>query len=441
MAARWKVNEEQRQLLVAELESRRDRDPLGPGMPTFRADLGYEYVTTLLQSAIAVSEEIPRFDARLILGDGLFDAAATGPLTPGPLVGAVGRREHSFLRRRPMDLVLVSSLSARHRPELSRKRVAGCHIGFDRGLRRDRFSEEHRRARSVARDSVFGEYPDPMSVSGHYSSVKVFVRGRSFHEAALKGIAALDLLRAIWNLYLNRTRAWPADNPRRRPVNRVLLGPIHSLHHRDGTLATEDVVFYEPDYAGPVPNQDLRPVWNDLALFESSVRRALRRNPYGEEMEEALRRYCRALDTRNWGSGFLELWSLLETLTGTGKDDTHADTVARTAFNYSGSERPLHELVLDDLRDHRNRSVHAGQQSDQEEVYLYELKTYVENLLQRQLANPYRFHTIRDSARFMSQPAEPASLEQRQRSKERELADLREELRLTRLARKFHGRP
>ena len=81
----------------------------------------------------------------------------------------------------------------------------------------------------------------------------------------------------------------------------------------------------------------------------------MRRNPYGEEIEEAVRRYCRVLDTRNWGAGFLELWSLLETLTGAGKDDTHGDTVAQTVFNYSGSERPLHRLVLDDLRDHRTR--------------------------------------------------------------------------------------
>jgi hypothetical protein len=39
----------------------------------------------------------------------------------------------------------------------------------------------------------------------------------------------------------------------------------------------------------------------------------------------------------------------------------------------------------------------------------------------------------------MSQGSEPAALEQRQRSKEREIANLREDLRLTKLAREFHG--
>ena len=49
-----------------------------------------------------------------------------------------------------------------------------------------------------------------------------------------KYLDALDLMRGAWNLSMNRGlwRQWASNE--NKPVNRVLPGPVHTLHHPDG---------------------------------------------------------------------------------------------------------------------------------------------------------------------------------------------------------------
>ncbi len=69
-----------------------------------------------------------------------------------------------------------------------------------------------------------------------YSPVRVSVRARSEHEAYEKATGALDLLRGIWNLRLNS--AARSSSGKRKPVNVLQLGPLHSLHEPNGELAS-----------------------------------------------------------------------------------------------------------------------------------------------------------------------------------------------------------
>jgi hypothetical protein len=120
---------------------------------------------------------------------------------------------------------------------------------------------------------------------------------------------------------------------RRRPVNRVILGPVHSLHHPDGSLASEDD-WYEHDYVEPIPRDMSHQRWKRAEYEDGEIQKMLAASAYRTEIEGFLRRYTRALDTREWESAFVRLWGLLEEMTGTGDTDSHDVTVRRAVFHY-----------------------------------------------------------------------------------------------------------
>ena len=55
----------------------------------------------------------------------------------------------------------------------------------------------------------------------------------------------MDLLRGMWNLRLNS--AARSSSGKRKPVNVLQLGPLHSLHEPNGELAT-DRYWYDANY-------------------------------------------------------------------------------------------------------------------------------------------------------------------------------------------------
>jgi hypothetical protein len=70
----------------------------------------------------------------------------------------------------------------------------------------------------------------------HEPSMKVVraeVQARAPEDAAEKCLAAIDLLRGIWNHL--QTPPWRMTiNGPRKPINAVFLGPIHTFHKPSG---------------------------------------------------------------------------------------------------------------------------------------------------------------------------------------------------------------
>ena len=101
----------------------------------------------------------------------------------------------------------------------------------------------------------------------------------------------------------------------RGPVNGVLAGPVYSLHLPDGALAAE-YDWLDSQYAAPKRSRKLRKKWDRVRKHEESIRLVLKRSPYRATLEDALRRYCRALDSADLSVSFLNLWSLLVAVVG-----------------------------------------------------------------------------------------------------------------------------
>ena len=102
---------------------------------------------------------------------------------------------------------------------------------------------------------------------------KISVQGKSDSDAANKAIDAIDLLRGIWNLYHNKRST---SSGLKEPVNKVVIGPLHTLHFPNGKLAT-DYWWYETDYRGPLNVFDLSREIEGLYLYQSKVRKLLKK--------------------------------------------------------------------------------------------------------------------------------------------------------------------
>jgi hypothetical protein len=373
---------------------------------TFRGFEAEEVVTVLHSALKDFAERIPETVQRKIVADAAFARALDGRITGPALLREIQNREDKYTQLPLERYVLSTSLSVRHFSSLTSTEISGHRITFN--PLPNRFRHAYEEAKSRAEDQIVGPLPDHGPSWKRYIDVRISVWGRSQEEAAERAWDALDLLRGIWNYSLNFTRGMRSSGGRRKPVNRLVLGPLHSLHHPTGKLA-EAGPWVDSDYAGPLRPYNLSKDWANLKPFADQVRSALAGGPYREELEGAVRRYVRALDRRDWNASFLQLWGVLETLTNTSRE-RYEVTVNRTLFLTRPDRRDFDRQILMHLIDYRNKTVHAGHETQAIETLLFQLKRYVERCLGFHLWFRPRFGSIPEVARFLDLPPEQEKL-------------------------------
>jgi hypothetical protein len=354
----------------------------------------------LLNSMLSFHKELPETEKNRIIYSATLQVRKKGKITPDALLNEINEREQSYLAKKPERFTLISGISISRFITLPTLSYDGAHITFETYLNkkykiRNKMLED-------ARYSLSNDLPDD------YMSVKVSVTGRSADEAAGKALDKLDFIRGIWNLQINRRRRIRISSGLRKPVNEIILAPIHTLHKLNGKMATGNW-WYEPHYQGPVHVYDEKGNIANLYKFQGHVRRLMHVCRYKDAVEKGVIRYVRALDARDWDDSFLRLWGVLEYLTNTGSD-SYKVTIRRAAFLFS--DREYAYQVLSHLKDRRNKSVHAGSGSDDIEILLYQLKRHVEVLIQFHLGNKYSFTSLSDAAEFMDLPSDLHLLEQ-----------------------------
>ncbi len=341
-----------------------------------------EYIT-VLSTSIIFSKELPRSLVKSILSDSIFSVAKEDNLSLRGLIAEISKRENAYLKKEPNKYFLLSDISLKYFHPLKRIKIKDYIIIFRHHLPED-VKREREKFLDWAQHHIHGRIPSL------YIFVQVYSEGRSPQEAGVNALDALNLLRSIWNLFFNYSRGIRMSSGKRRAVNKIVLGPLQSLHHINNKIAL-DSFWYDPEYNEPIDCKDIESNWSKLRKFEKGVRsrlKSLATTEFGTIIENALLRYVHALDERNFDSCFLKLWSLLELLTGT-QSDSYKVTIKRAAalfFDYN-----FHLEVLQHLRDWRNRTVHSGEQNNDIEVLMYQLKRYVESLLMFYIFNSHRF--------------------------------------------------
>jgi hypothetical protein len=189
----------------------------------------------------------------------------------------------------------------------------------------------------------------------HVSAYNVF-------DAHTVATDTIDSIRGMLNLLINTTAQASPFGRLGRPhaINRFRIGPYRTVHHPDGSLATE-TFWYEHRWIHETPTvkfQDakdfgqkaLRPLWAKL-----------QRNPLSGHIRQGLLRYCRGLDLHDAEPSLLEMWGALETLTGTQQEKGDL-TVARAVQLFIDREDA--RQIANHIRVLRNSSVHAARSID-----------------------------------------------------------------------------
>ena len=255
-----------------------------------------------------------------------------------------------------------------------------------------------------AKKSFFGEYPQ------NYLTSQIHISARTVFEAANLALDTIDLIRGIWNLYINQQHNWRMSlGNSTEPVNKLILGPVHILHYPGGKLASTDTWWYEPQYVGPIMPHRFKNI-DKINRYFHKTKLKLNQHPYSKEIEKAIIRYTRALDDRNLNNAFLRLWSVLEFLTNTGKE-SYDVTIKRASFVFQ--DREFDEQILKILRDYRNSSIHLDFESREIETYLYQLKFYVESLIRFHLWNMLGVKSLITATDFLNLPTNEVVINER----------------------------
>lgn len=399
MCASWN-NEFDPGVLVDGLNSRKTIDSSGRvGFSGWEVD---DYLT-VLRSSVTFSAKLPEMERRRIINQALFAVARAGTMTTKALIGEISKRENNFLALPHKNFVIATSISVRYRDLLTTKQVNGARITFSASL-----AKRFERARAgTLKKARRNDVTDPPR---NYTQVRVSIRARSESEAAILALDAFDLLRAIWSLALNHTVMGRKSTRRLRPVNEILTGPLHTLHKPNGETASE-TYWYEPGFPHkPFDVIDVEEKWKRIRQMERQIRKKLARKKHRGELEEALRGYVRALDQQDFNNAFLSLWSLLEKLTNT-LLESYKVTVKRAVFLFS--DRDFHQQILNHLKRSRNRAVHAGEETEEIETLVYQLKLYVEQLIFFHIYNSFGFSSLRETAEFLDLPPNASLLKGR----------------------------
>jgi hypothetical protein len=401
MCAHWKKPPDS--ATFADLNASRRVDP--QGSVSFQGGI-FDSRIILFDAGLDLNPSIPEADRRQIVHQAVFEAGKT-QLTPESVLRRAERLESAFLQRSFKRYVLVTGISLRRYSQRTlRRRVGGTAITFKAFIPK-KFD------RSPLRNLIkqYVGVPQPLT----YSAVLAHIRARSEHEAYKIGIDAIDLVRGIWNLYWNGLQARRRSFERPKPLNRIVLDPIQTLHYSSGGLAVRNV-WYDPGYI--VALDPLSPSQSEMTkmfAFEERVRRRLLRGnrfpKLGGLASEFVIRYCRSLDDGTLHGAFLKLWALLELMTETKPQEGSDITIRRAVVLFKQSE--LHKAVLAYIRDQRNRIVHQSEAPDELEELVYRLKMYVEELLHFFVMNSVKFRTRERYMLFLDLPTDVAILKER----------------------------
>jgi len=288
---------------------------------------------------------------RIIVWKALNDCARDGEINPFSIKSAINKNIKIFVRSKPIPFVYVTKLSVGWISKPISIRYRGASITIT-GLLPKKFDRSildwHIRNGKV--------HCDPQK----YAWVRVRINARSHNEAQARASDALDFLRGSINFGLNASKWTEINSDETRPLNHVLLGPCHTLHNLDGTIASEQF-WYEPNFREFDAVRVDSKKWKTAFDFFPKMRTQIRRSNYGESLHRLIIRYCRTLDSGDPSSVHLHLWGILETVTGT-VDDRYKVLIKRAGNLFQESE--LVRSTLQVMRTRRNRIVHAGVQEE-----------------------------------------------------------------------------
>jgi len=360
-------------------------------------------ISFLLFSIMDFGDDIPENDGLGIARTAIINVASKRNITNKTLVGEIKKLTNDYLNL-PINRFVISTTISITKPNIFKRLYFGNSQIILESNHPPKFEKEQKALEGNTTKALIVNPPE------NYLPVRVHVSARSIDHAFNKGIDTLDYFRGIWNLHINRGNTFRFSfSGKTKPVNKIVLGPIHFIHHPNGELVNKELFYYDPNYKGAINPIEMNQYQN-IIKFTNGVLNKIKKVNYKAELINSIVRYTNALDDSNLQNSYLKLWGLLEKLTDT-IYGSNEETAKRAAYLYPNNQVVL--KILHQLRNYRNKSVHAGEETSAVELYVYELKTIVEKLLFFSIDNPFKFTTFKEIGDFLKQPHEIEHLKYR----------------------------
>lgn len=363
----------------------------------------------VVQSSIGIlqidGKELNEADSNSMIERALHDvakASGTGnPISPKKLLDAVQSKAVKFFRGPPQSYSLITSLSLKNIGAISTD-VFGTTIT------------------SVCRD----QFPFPVSLRNGRSFLAQHVEGTKYtvlaatcdalsvNDAIHRAMSAVEILRGVWSFIYRfgvMTTSW-YTSPKRQWIGQIHTGPVHLLYDNANnklfdeylydSAYTEDAELFEPSRGG----------WSSLEQLRSEVFAKISALPYKDDLLLIFERYAQALHQPNLDVAFLQLWGLIEKITDT-IGANYDETVSRAIWPLR--PREVVKPLLNMMRTHRNRFVHAGN-SPNERVELCQVaKMVVDYHVDLLVNNAYQVSSLHEYGEFLKLPVAEQTLRDR----------------------------
>lgn len=321
-------------------------------------------------------------------------------IDPNKLIETANKEAAKYFRKPINEYILITSLSVDELP-LRQINVNDCQISVIERSNNFNYPES-------LRDSFNESLLRNHLTSTNYLRVKVKTSGRSIFEASDKALESLSLLRGLWTLFgtINK-KTKRFGSKKEEPIGVISIGPVHTLHHPDGSPAT-DLFWYEPGYLRDAPIFKPSNGWEVVKKEQQIAIRKLKKHPFGSMVERLIMRYAEALDQSNLDQAFLQMWSILEKITDT-IGANYDKTIERAIWLYK--DRNVAKEKLEFLRFRRNQYVHSAKTSKEGDVVAYLMKHFIDSHLRRLIFNEMKVSSIAEYGKFLSLSTSIASLE------------------------------
>jgi len=364
------------------------------GQPAAFEGFAIHEIYSILDSAVEFHPEIPDADKQRLIRKGVHTSAANSEINAENLLTQINQAEREYLSVRPSNFVLATSISVAFFAELKKAGVNGSAITFSRQL-----------PANFKRTEIQEDIEKVIEIKNahRFTQVRVSVKARTNASAVNDAMFNLDYLRGLWNFLVNqRTRVqFLIGQQKPRPINQIVLGPIHTLHLPKGMLATEEFWYQSQDLQYDRLYR-ISLIWPDVRNREAKIRRKLNRISYSKEIVRWFVRYVRALDSTDADVSFNRLWAVLEQLSQSpGK---YEQLIRRVLFLVDKDERDYCLLVLGHLRDVRNGLVHDDRSRSEMRTYVFQLKWFIEQIFRYHISMGDSFESLSESCDFLDLP-------------------------------------
>ncbi len=329
-----------------------------------------------IEAVIELNKEISQDEKKEIIWHGIRTAGRQGTLTSNSVLREVKKLEGKALSKKIDKFVLVSKISVNPtKHKLARMQINGCTITFSKRLSKNYVSKIDR--------SPFVSYQlyQISEMTKNYTSLKVSAHAKGMYGGAEKTLKVLKYYCGLLNYAINYgSRSYSIGDNHFKPINKIRLSPVHTLHLASGELVSNDICWLEDEYLEAPKSytnnslDDFDRIMNNLKNYHYWVRKGILK----KKIEDAISLYNDAFNSYSYDTTFVRLWAILELLTDTGRSN-YDITVRRTAFIFEEADIAKNHLNI--LRDIRNCTVHRGTMYGRKDIFIYDLKMYVERLI------------------------------------------------------------